>query len=148
MPGVPQPTLFDTSVELRVVTVWRPVPTRLVAACEGAYNARMDLLRVRDLMLRTAALLCAVVMLLFGLLTVRTGYRTALQWTRISGPFATFAVLWLAAGVVMLAAGLWVIFLKGRGRLPIWAGSGGAAFAGFALIAGVLTYVVPCSGPS
>ncbi|HWR52345.1 MAG TPA: hypothetical protein VN428_14630 [Bryobacteraceae bacterium] len=108
----------------------------------------MNLLLVRRPLLRIAGLLCAVLMLLFGAIVSRGGYRVALQWREVSAPYSAIAVVWIAAGAVMLTAAL-AIFLSGaRQRLPLWAGGVGAVAAGSALVAGVLTYVVPCAGPS
>lgn len=100
------------------------------------------------MMLRAATVLCAVLLLLFGSLMAKSGFRTLGQWHRISGLLVAIGVLWIVLGILMLAAGTAAVLYKGKGRLPLWAGSAGAALAGFTIIAGVLTYVIPCAGPS
>jgi hypothetical protein len=47
----------------------------------------------------------------------------------------------------MFIAGLWVLASRGRHRMPLWMGGLSAVLAGAVLVVGVLTYVVPCSGP-
>lgn len=104
--------------------------------------------RLRQSLLRFAGLLCAAVMLLFGYVISAGGYRVVSKWREISGPYAAIAILWVVAGVVMLTAALGILASRGRQPLPLWAGGAGAAAAGVSLIVGVLTYVIPCAGPS
>jgi ABC-type polysaccharide/polyol phosphate export permease len=108
----------------------------------------MDALSARRSLLRLAALLCAVLMLLFGAIVSRRGYYIALQWGEITAPYAAIALIWIAAGAVMLTAALATFMSDATQRFPLWAGSIGGAAAGLALLAGVLTCVVPCAGPS
>jgi hypothetical protein len=70
------------------------------------------------------------------------------MWSSISAAYAAFGVLWIVAGPVMLACGLWALGTLGRSRIPLWIGGAATALSGGSLIAGVLSYVVPCSGPS
>lgn len=108
----------------------------------------MDALSARRSLLRIAGMLCAVLMLLIGAMVLRRGYYVALQWREISSPYAAIAVIWIAAGAVMLTAALATFMSGASQQLPLWAGSIGATVCGLALAAGVLTYVVPCAGPS
>jgi hypothetical protein len=104
--------------------------------------------RFRQSLLRIAGLLCAAAMLLFGYIISAGGYRAVSKWREISAPYAAIAVLWVVAGPIMLTAALGILASGGRQRLPLWAGGAGAAAAGASLIVGVLTYVIPCAGPS
>jgi len=90
----------------------------------------------------------AVFMLLFGYLIAAAGYRCLRKWPSISAAFAACGVLWVVAGPAMLAGGLWVLGTLGRNPIPLWISGVAAVFSGGSLIAGVLTDVVPCSGPS
>ncbi len=103
---------------------------------------------LRKLLLRIAGLLCAVLMLLFGFLITRGGYNVISRWREIGAAYAAIAVLWAIAGPVMVAAAVGILASSGKHRLPLWAGGAAAVFSGASLIAGVLTYVIPCSGPS
>jgi len=98
--------------------------------------------------MRTAgAMLLAGLMLLFGYLIAAAGYQTLQKWPSISASYATYGVLWVVAGPAMLAGGLWVLGTLGRKQMPLWAGGIASVLSGGSLIAGVLTYVIPCSGP-
>jgi hypothetical protein len=90
----------------------------------------------------------AVLMLLFGYAITSSGYRVLDSWTTIGSGFAAYGLLWIVAGPAMLAGGLWVFGSLGRNRIPLWIGGVAALLSGSSLIAGVLTYVIPCSGPS
>ncbi len=104
--------------------------------------------RVRPALLRIAGLLSGVLLLLFGVLVSLGGFRVASQWRAISPAYAAVGVLWAAAGFVMLACAVGAFASGGRHRVALWAGGAGAGAAGLSLIIGVLTYVVPCAGPS
>ncbi len=104
--------------------------------------------RLRPALLRIAGLLSGVLLLCFGAIISLGGFRIASQWKAISPIYAGIGVLWAAAGIVMLACAAGVFATGGRHRLGLWAGGAGAGVAGLSLIIGVLTYVVPCSGPS
>lgn len=94
------------------------------------------------------AIVLAAGMVLFGALIAVGGYGIVRRWSSISLAFAACGVLWLLAGPVMLAAGFWVLGSLGRRRIPLWAGGAAAVLTGVVLVVGVLTYVIPCSGPS
>lgn len=94
------------------------------------------------------ALAFAAVMMCFGYAIFGAGYRTLRGWSSIGPAYAGIGILWLLAGPAMFGAGLWVLGSLGRHRIPLWIGGAAAVLAGVVLIAGVLTYVVPCSGPS
>ena len=92
---------------------------------------------------------------LMGLLIAVLGFSLGLngknvvsQWSQISAAYAACGVLWIICGALMTVGGLWVLVSLGRHRIPLWLGASGSAVAGASLIIGVLTYVVPCSGPS
>jgi hypothetical protein len=98
---------------------------------------------------RTAGtIVLAALMLLFGYLIAAAGYQTLRMWQSIGSAFAACGVLWVVTGPAMLGGGLWVLGCLGRNQTPLWIGGVAALLSGGSLIAGVLTHVVPCSGPS
>ncbi|HET8546580.1 MAG TPA: hypothetical protein VFL57_01175 [Bryobacteraceae bacterium] len=90
----------------------------------------------------------AALMLLFGYLIAAAGYQALGKWPSISAAFAACVVLWVVAGPAMLIAGLWILGCRGRNQIPLWIGGVAALVSGGSLVVGVLTYVIPCSGPS
>jgi membrane protease YdiL (CAAX protease family) len=86
--------------------------------------------------------------LFFGYAISRAGFQVLLKWSSIGAAYAAVGALWSLAGPVMFGAGLWVLGSLGRHRMPLWLGGTAGVLAGAALVVGVLTYVVPCSGPS
>ncbi len=100
-------------------------------------------------LLRTGGIIfLAGLMLLFGYLVAAAGYQILRKWPSISAAYAAYGVLWVVAGPAMLAGGLWVLGSVGRSRIPLSIGGVAAILSGGSLIAGVLTYVIPCSGSS
>ncbi len=87
-------------------------------------------------------------MLVLGYFVSRGGFRVLSQWDGISSSYAGIALLWTVAGPVMLAAAAGILLSRARHRLPLLAGSVASVCAGTSLVVGVLTLVVPCSGPS
>ena len=87
-------------------------------------------------------------MLLSGsIAAVRAAYGLIL-WENISGAYRTANILMAAGALALMGAGLSPL-VSGSWRRPVFlAGAAGAAIMGIALGAGVLTGVVPCSGPS
>ena len=94
------------------------------------------------------AIVVAAVMVFFGYTLSVAGLQTVRQWSYISVAYAACGVTWLVAGPAMFVAGLWVLGSLGRHRIPLWVGGAAAVLSGAVLVAGVLTYVIPCSGPS
>ena len=90
----------------------------------------------------------AAVTIFFGFLISRGGYMTLREWSSIGAGYSTFGVLWALAGPIMFVAGCWVLGSWGRREIPLWLGGAAAIIAGTVLVAGVLTHVIPCSGPS
>lgn len=90
----------------------------------------------------------AVGMVFFGLIVSSAGYQVLRHWPSIGVAYAAFGVIWSLAGLAMVVAGVWVLGSLGRHRIPLWIGSAAAVVAGTVLVVGVLTYVIPCSGPS
>ena len=89
----------------------------------------------------------AVLFVGFGYLVAVSGFRTVGSWSSISAAFAAYGVFWIVAGPSMIASGAWVLASLGRNRMALGISGTTAILAGASLIAGVLTYVVPCSGP-
>lgn len=83
----------------------------------------------------------------FGFVILNGGYGILRQWPQIGLTYAACGVLWLAAGAAMILTGLWLL-AAGRRSVALWAGGAAAVLAGGSVVAGVLTYVIPCSGPS
>ncbi len=101
-----------------------------------------------NFMRKTGTVVLVALMLLFGYLIAAAGYQTLRKWPSISAAYAACGLLWIVAGPAMLAGGLWVLGSLGRSQVPLWIGGIAALLSGGSLIAGVLTYVIPCSGPS
>jgi hypothetical protein len=92
--------------------------------------------------------LMAVVTIFFGFLVSIMGYLTLRQWSSIGAGFSACGVLWALAGPIMFVTGWWVLLSLGRRSTPLWLAGAASIAAGGALVVGVLTHVVPCSGPS
>ncbi len=90
----------------------------------------------------------ALVLLFMGIVVTGAGYSSLLKWEGIGPWFAACGVIWIVAGPAMIAAALWVLLPLGRKRIPLVAGGAAGVLAGAVLLIGVLTAVVPCSGPS
>jgi hypothetical protein len=92
--------------------------------------------------------LVAIVTIFFGFLLSRGAYSTLRQWSSIGAGYSAFCALWALAGPTMFVAGLWVLLSLGRRATPLWLAGAASIVAGGALVVGVLTHIVPCSGPS
>lgn len=91
----------------------------------------------------------AIVAIFFGfLISTRLGYMTLRQWSSISAGYSACGVLWALAGPTMCVAGCWVLLTLGRRPTPLWLAGASSIVAGGTVVVGVLTHVVPCSGPS
>ncbi len=90
----------------------------------------------------------AAVLLFMGVMVTGAGYSNVSKWEAISPWFAACVALWMVAGPVMAVAALWILLPLGRKRIPLLAGGAAGVLAGAVLFIGVLTAVVPCSGPS
>ncbi len=95
-----------------------------------------------------AAIALAAVLIFFGYLIADSGRGVLRNWSSIGPAYAGVGLLWIVAGPAMFVAGVWILASLGRRRIPLWVGGIAAALSGATLVAGVLTYVVPCSGPS
>ena len=94
------------------------------------------------------AIAVAAGLLLFGFVVLSAGHSTVREWAAIGSALLTCGLLWVLAGAVMLVTGLWVLGSLGRHRIPLLVGGAATALAGMVLVVGVLTYVIPCSGPT
>lgn len=98
---------------------------------------------------RIVAMSCvAAVTIFFGFLISRAGYSTLREWRAIGAAYAACGVLWILSGPAMFAGGAWVLASLGRRAAPLWMAGAASVVAGGVLVAGVLTYVIPCSGPT
>lgn len=84
----------------------------------------------------------------FGFLVSQAGYSTLREWRAIGAAYAACGVLWILSGPTMFVGGSWVLASLGRRQTPLWMAGAGSVLAGAVLVVGVLTHVVPCSGPS
>ena len=94
------------------------------------------------------AIAVTVGLLMFGFVVLFAGRDTVREWASIGSALRTYGLLWVLAGAVMIVTGLWVLGSLGRHRIPLLVGGAAAALAGGVLVVGVLTYVIPCSGPT
>ncbi|HYK90902.1 MAG TPA: hypothetical protein VE398_19175 [Acidobacteriota bacterium] len=90
----------------------------------------------------------SAVMFFFGYAITVAGYRVVREWSLIGPTYAGIGVLWLIAGPAMFGAGLWILGSLGRHRIALRIAGTAAAIAAVVLILGVLSNIVPCSGPS
>jgi len=90
----------------------------------------------------------AIATIFFGLLISKAGYSTLREWRSIGAGYSACGALWALAGPAMFVAGWWVLLSFGRRSTPLWLVGTASIVAGGALVVGVLTHVVPCSGPS
>jgi hypothetical protein len=89
-----------------------------------------------------------MLMLLFGAIYGRGGYALLGEWSSISRALAACAVLFVVCGAVMVACGLWLLLKMGSSARPLWIGGAATALCGIVIVAGVLSNVIPCAGPS
>jgi len=94
------------------------------------------------------AVAVAAGLLMFGFVVLFAGRDTVREWTSIGSALRACGLLWILAGAVMIVTGLWVLGSLGRHRIPLLVGGAATALAGMVLLVGVLTYVIPCSGPT
>jgi hypothetical protein len=87
-------------------------------------------------------------MLLFGFLIAAAGYSGLRNWSAIGAALAACGALWIVTGPAMSLGGFWLLGALGRNPISLWIGGVAAALSGGSLVAGVLTYEIPCSGPS
>ncbi len=93
-------------------------------------------------------LVVAAILAFFGFALGKSGLNLVMRWNEVSPWLGLVAILWSLAGAGMLASAGWMLATRGRQRLPFRIGGAGAALAGGSLVIGVLTFVVPCAGPS
>jgi hypothetical protein len=98
--------------------------------------------------MRKAWPVVAVMAIFFGFLISKVGYTTLREWSSIGAGYSACGVPWALAGPTMFVAGCWVLLTLGRRATPLWLAGAGSIVAGGAVVVGVLTHVVPCSGPS
>jgi hypothetical protein len=67
-------------------------------------------------------------------------------WEGAGPALRAYYLLSLFAGLAMALCAIW-LFQSQKTR-PAWLGAGAAAVLGVALVAGILTGTIPCSGPS
>jgi hypothetical protein len=85
---------------------------------------------------------------LLGLGVFNNGLRIAREWPSISSAYAACAVAWMIAGPAMIIGGLWALGSLGRHKTSLWLAAAGSMLSGVLVIVGVLSSVIPCSGPT
>lgn len=98
-------------------------------------------------MTRIGPVLVAILLLAIGYGISDSAYRGFRAWPDTGPAYSLCIALWTVAGPVMLVAGLVVLASAGRLLFPLRIGGAAALLAGTSLIVGILTYVIPCSGP-
>jgi hypothetical protein len=98
--------------------------------------------------IRAVRLIAGIVLLLLAYITTGAGLPVLLEWSAISFALAVLALLLTFSGIAIFISGVWLILPFGRQMFPLAMGGCGGLLWGALLIAGVLTHVVPCSGPA
>ena len=97
---------------------------------------------------RIVSMCClSATVIFFGFLISQAGYSTLREWRAIGAAYAACGALWVLSGPAMFVGGLWVLTSLGRRPAPLWVAGAASVVAGGVLVVGVLTHVVPCSGP-
>lgn len=102
----------------------------------------------RRLLLNFAVVLIGILMLLLGGILTLFALPASMEWSALGGPLKFIVLSWLVAGPVVLGCGVWLIVSLGRYTPPLWVGSAGMFAPGILMVAGVLSHVVPCAGPT
>jgi len=89
-----------------------------------------------------------LVIAFLGFLIQNTARVLAFRDLSIGAAFRAINVAWLISGAGMLAGGVWLLGPLDRRRLALSIAGAASAATGVILIAGVLTYLIPCSGPN
>ncbi len=97
---------------------------------------------------RAIALLVAALLLFFGGSHALGGSSELREWTAMSHSLIACMVLLAVCGLAMISAGVWLVLTLGRDRRALWMGGGASVLCGGVVLAGVLSKVIPCSGPS
>jgi hypothetical protein len=98
--------------------------------------------------MRGRSVLLGVVIAFLGFLILNNARALAFGNLPIGAAFRAINVAWLITGAGMLAGGARMLGSRGTSHLALWIAGAASAASGVILIAGVLTYVIPCSGPS
>jgi hypothetical protein len=98
--------------------------------------------------MRRRSVLLGVVIAFLGFLILNNARALAFGNLPISATFRVINVAWLITGAGMLAGGVWMLGTRGTSRVALWIAGATSAASGVILITGVLTYVIPCTGPS
>jgi hypothetical protein len=97
---------------------------------------------------RAIALLLAALLLFVGGIYALGGSSELREWAAMSQGLIACMVLLAVCGLTMISAGVWLVATLGRDRRALWMGGGASVLCGVVVLAGVLSKVIPCSGPS
>jgi hypothetical protein len=106
------------------------------------------LIVVKAAVQHAGTLFLAMLMLLFGAIYGRSGYALLGEWSAISRALAACAVLLVVCSAVMVACGILLLVKKSSSAQPLWIGGAATTLCGIVILAGVLSNVIPCAGPS
>lgn len=127
--------------------MYNPFAMQPLAQIDAAQTARR-LESARNILLNVASVLVGVLMLLLGALLTQVALPAMLEWDALSGALKSIIAIWIVAGPVALACGLWLLVSLGRRNPPLWTGACALSTSGALMVVGVLTHVIPCAGPT
>ena len=94
------------------------------------------------------ALVLTIPLLFFGILMFLGGWLDFSDWKSESAALIALDLGFLATGLTTVVAALWILASLGRKALPVRIAALSAIAAGTLMLAGTLSYVLPCSGPA
>ena len=113
----------------------------------GVFNGASQISMQSGATSRLRVLPMALVMGYLGIALFMLGYPRLRDWQALQVPYALCVLTWVISGPIVVASALWILATLGRQRVSLWIVGITAAVDGAALVAGVLTHVVPCAGP-
>lgn len=95
-----------------------------------------------------AAMILALLMLLFGLVMSAFGYVGIHEWRSEGAALIACGVVWALTGPAIFGSALWVFGSLGRNRMALRIGGTAILASGTVLAAAALADVLQCSGPT
>ena len=94
-----------------------------------------------------AALVLALLMLLFGFLMFLFGYFALSEWRSERAALIACGLVWILAGPVVFGSALWLSVSLGRGPLALSIGGTAIVASGTVLATAAAVGVLPCNAP-